>query len=379
MIWLQIKAYAVLDYHDQPIQFFNRNYIRLDDFRRGNRLPIVLGMTYLILILPIPLILAVNSLFCKFENKAIFYKLLNLLTEQDKQYKNIYKITKKKTEDQENEKFHRMEEDRENENEYKMERDQERKYKISKVLPLFFTSITVSSVLLTFHIISIYQFISYQGKIFQIYSARDFTIGISTTYFIFLFLSLIGHIVHTCTSIKVCQAPKNINAIIKVVLILTTISIKINVIYLLSYFMPFVMLAFIYDPLQSSVTYLLGIGCVFGVYLVWWGLTRSCSACKLQQCRETLFKPFCICYFTKNFARSCSYVMFSCTIVFSTAYFFVVLLFILTLGSFSDFETAHNLVVPALIGLAGIFVGKPLFKNIHHKFKLRRHNKITHI
>lgn len=357
---MQIKVYAVMDYHDQPIQFINRNYFQLKK-ENDDHYYIVVGMIHWMLILPIPLLLAVNLLLCNFEKLKILNLLLKLLTVN---------------------------------NEGTI-------YKRSNLIALFFTSTNVSIVLLAFHIISIKKTVNYGSTVFHhhdVDSLKSCAIWTSFIYFTILLVSMIGHFIYTWTdSHEMC-----VIKVIKMAFVIATVSIKINVIYISSYFMPYMLLAFVYNPLQTSITYFMITVLVVGVYLMWWGLTNTGSKlqCCSNKCRHpeqrtsyTDYTPIeggnvddvtccsikngvlcavcCSLRFIKCTGHICSYLIFSCAIIFSFIYIFSVIAYICELGSFNDFQAAHNLVVLALIGLVGIFVGKPVYAHFRQKFHLK--------
>ena len=172
----------------------------------------------------------------------------------------------------------------------------------------------------------------------------------------------------------------------RVTFVITTVSIKINMIYISSYFMPYMIMAFIYDTLETTITYLTVTVFVVGAYLGWWGIIRSITLCCLQckccsedgnnitgksESKNGNSRFYTIYLFAKRYLRIWSYAMFSCAITFAAYYMLVLFLFILRLGSFNDFEAAHNLVivtVPVLIALVGIFATKPFYVFIKKTF-----------
>ena len=152
--------------------------------------------------------------------------------------------------------------------------------------------------------------------------------------------------------------------------------------------------AFIYDTLETTITYLLLIVIVGGFYLVLWGFIRSIILCCLQykSCNDdsnnksgTKNGIFYTSYsVTKRYLRIWSYAMFSCTIIIAVYYMLAVILFIFMLASFNDFQAAHNLVIaPALVVLVSIFVTKPFYtlvkERFHTKYDAGKENKTPKI
>jgi len=356
-----------MDYHSQPLQFINRNYFLLKShITIDPHYGVIVGMIYLMLALPISMLLAANSMFCAFENSSIFNTLLQYFTVKD----------------EENRKLH----------------------KINNLLPLFLTSISINMTLLVFHIISVIKVISYGEEVLNSYDKENFkfaAIGTCSIYLVILLISLVGHFIHTWSS------NHHMLTIVKMAIITTAVSIKINLIYILSYFVPYMLLAFIYNPLVTSINYFIVATTVFCGYLVWWGLTHtlnslSCYHPLKHKLLHLQKESLCIgdgnegnsnknvtnvdgnkhyhikigishfvCSCSRHTVHTCSYGMFSCATVFSTLYFLSVIIYILTLGSFNDFEAAHNLVVPVVVGLAGIFVGKPFYSCIQQRFRIK--------
>ena len=54
----------------------------------------------------------------------------------------------------------------------------------------------------------------------------------------------------------------------------------------------------------------------------------------------------------------------------SLGYFLIILIFILTLGNFHDFQAVQNLTLPIIIALLSFFVLKPIFKGIKKSVKI---------
>ena len=142
------------------------------------------------------------------------------------------------------------------------------------------------------------------------------------------------------------------------------------------------LLAFIYNPLQTFVTYLvLGVYVLCG-YLLLWILKRLLLYC----CKPS--DPICIGHFSsKNDYKNqglqtnsktyikpqyicTAYLLIFSGIFFSIVYFSYVMIYILTWGSYDDFEAIQNLVLPLLIGMLTYFVVKPTYKQAKRKISL---------
>ena len=63
------------------------------------------------------------------------------------------------------------------------------------------------------------------------------------------------------------------------------------------------------------------------------------------------------------------YLLFTLTSGFLIAYSLTILILILTLGNFHDFEAVENLTLPIIIGLLSIFVLKPSSNHVQEAVK----------
>ena len=116
-------------------------------------------------------------------------------------------------------------------------------------------------------------------------------------------------------------------------------------VYLGFYFLPYMALAFINDPIETGFIYLIEISFVFSLF--------------------ANFKTF----FTVLAEGHCylevkNQVMFIAASGSTLAYFLVIFLFMLTLGNFHDFQAIENLTLPIIIGLLSLFVLKPAIKYV---------------
>ena len=163
-------------------------------------------------------------------------------------------------------------------------------------------------------------------------------------------------------------------------------------VYLGFYFLPYMLLALIHDPIQTAFVYLIIASFILCVYLLAYGLCLlfsictctcrvCCINCTLCSCLCLLFS-ICTCT-CRACCIDCTLCSCSCVKLFvvqacggmSIAYFLTILLFILTLGNFHDFQAVENLTVPIIIGLLFLFVLKPLFKYGKRRMKDDTANK----
>ena len=343
-----------MDYHDQPLNFINKNIFQIKDTRSpsagpaSNRYLFIKATIELILILPIILIITTNTLCCAVENRYIPF---NVLIE-------VFTVTDEKT---------------------------KKLYVFSNLLALFLTNLAVSIILFLLHYCSFRGLYHYAHEIYSDDDPKDVIMvhNIFIAFFIYLAILVtmtIRHFIYTwCNTDQMCTTKVS-----KIFFVIIIVSIKFNMIYILSYFMPYMIMAFIYYTLETTITYLILTVFVVGVYLVCWGIIRSITLCCLQCkcCSEdgnnTTSKSgskngnsrwYTIYLFAKRCLHISSYAMFPCAMVI------VLVLFvnILTLGGFNDFEAAHNLViVPALVALIGIFITKPFYVLIEKTYLANR-------
>ena len=127
--------------------------------------------------------------------------------------------------------------------------------------------------------------------------------------------------------------------------LLFKISSGIFFVYLGFYFLPYMALAFIHDPIQTGFVYLMAISFSFSIFTYIKAFFSVVAICKGLMPDLGLPKLF-----------------FVTASGFSVAYFLIIFLFILTLGNFHDFQAIENLTLPIIIALLSLFVFKPFIK-----------------
>ena len=126
--------------------------------------------------------------------------------------------------------------------------------------------------------------------------------------------------------------------------------VAINLTYIVSYFMPYMFLAFIFDPLLTIVTYFFLVLNILSLYLF---------------ASSFLFKKrglACICIIFRLFA------IFAFSLF--VAYISAVFKFILDFVSFDDFKVAQSLLLPLAIGFTGYIIVKPAYQKIKKNIDL---------
>ena len=116
-------------------------------------------------------------------------------------------------------------------------------------------------------------------------------------------------------------------------------------VYLGFYFLPYMALAFINDPIQTGFIYLMGASFAFSIFTI--NKAAFSYIAKKMGC--------------KWLERDAKLIPVTATGI-SIAYFLIIFLFILTLGNFHDFQAIENLTLPIIIGLLSLFVIKPGIK-----------------
>lgn len=139
--------------------------------------------------------------------------------------------------------------------------------------------------------------------------------------------------------------------------------ISINLLYIGCYFMPYMLLAFIHDPVLTIFTYLMVVfffACIYLICLGVWNLYKNkdkvlSTACDMDKCKNML-----------------NVILYSCmvwAIAFSVIIFLFVINYIITLGGFDDFEELKNLLPSLLIAVLGFLLLKPAYKFVSKRFQ----------
>ena len=110
--------------------------------------------------------------------------------------------------------------------------------------------------------------------------------------------------------------------------------------------MPYMILAFVNDPIQTAFLYMIGASFILCICLL---IYSVCSLCVIMG------KVNIVTVMRKQYG-SISYICFTLASGFSIAYFLTILIFILTLGNFHDFQAVENLTLPIVIGLLSMYL-----------------------
>ena len=134
--------------------------------------------------------------------------------------------------------------------------------------------------------------------------------------------------------------------------------------YLGFYFAPYMLLAFINDPIRTSFIYIIGALFIFCSYLLIEGFLANCKVCLTDSRKQNC------CSLIKK-------MLFAVGTATSLAYFLTIVIFLFMLGNFSDFQAVHNLTLPLIIFLIPVLVFKPLYRNIFNPSKKNNANSRT--
>jgi len=242
--------------------------------------------------------------------------------------------------------------------------------KNSHVFSILATNITLTAMLMAFHIVSGIKYIQYGNEVLYNrdlsrsgYSSNSDDQALPIFHFVFsLFI-----ITTTITFVTLGYVLLNGAAKYRRFKLYKSMAVlvSINVIYIGSYFSPYMLLAVIHDPLQTTFTYLFGLLLVACIYELYLGLSFFCGDNECWTHQEDRSKEevneirrfaFCFC---------CA----SWTGVLSVIYIVITVIFIFTFGSFNNFTELQNLVFPLVIGILTIIFFKPVYKSakLFHK------------
>ena len=137
--------------------------------------------------------------------------------------------------------------------------------------------------------------------------------------------------------------------------------ISANIIYVGSYFLPYMLAAFIHSPVLTAFTHLMGlllIICIYWIFLGVWCLFKLFKSKKLN--RNTRVTKFL------------NTVLYCC-MGWAVAFSFIILIFIITiivtLGRFEDLEELNSLAPSLLIAAFGLLLLKSVYSYVMNKIK----------
>ena len=236
-----------------------------------------------------------------------------------------------------------------------------------RIFSLSLASIFLTLTLLAFHVMASMRVIEYGNEVLydkddnrNSNGATDSSNGIVTEhsgnddqclpiiYVVFSYLPTVSLIIVLLASlILIACNEKELSLFLQV-------SLGLCLVYLGFYFLPYMLLAFINDPIKTIFIYTMEALFILCIFLLIYSLCFS-----INESRQNIFLifPFTIIWYQLRHP----YLMGSGA---SIAYFLIILIFLLRLGNFNDFQAAHNLTLPIAVIILSVFVLKPLFKYI---------------
>ena len=407
-----------MEYHDQPLQYINRYYFRTQT-EGDDHYDVIYIIMNLMGALPLGLwigfiMLAVIFIFPQISTLLIKLSLAHFIKENEAGDKGIQvkKLTEGENKNGKQEVYlvevkstTYKEELLEMTKIYDYVRKVEDQYymiilsasnklKIHEI-SLLFLSIFLNIALFAFHILSVFEINKYVS---EVNNNHSFIFAANSITFCFIMVTYSSAVVISVYrfhkggfEIKSLVVAKDRSLNFR---FLAAISITINIIHIVCYFMPYMLLAFIYNPLQACVTYLaLGLY-VVGAYLLFW-IVKYCitSYKRLVNSHTTdhalirFLRFYAARSYTENLESfdgnglrrqhyKCIFIFHIALfflgygIVFAVVFFSAAIIYVLTLGSLNDFEVIQNLVPPLLIGVLTYFVVKPNYKQAKQKINL---------
>ena len=261
-----------------------------------------------------------------------------------------------------------------------------------------------------FHVYSVIRFIQYGDEVLSSYDNRSHPLPIthaaisSTVIGGGLVLSVTILVIRISKSKKhdseVADSPSSVEAgtgstqqtntqqtNIQWPAMLTAAMISVNITYIGCYFMPYMLLAFIHDPLLTTFTYitiLLFTCCVYLIFLGAWSLYKFCKGDDINTVEHTKCENITADNITDDKDQSNSrlaklfdtllYSYMVWAVASSIIIFLFVIIYIITLGSFDDFEELKNLTPSLLIAVLGVFLLKPALKLAKKTFNNKPNN-----
>ena len=409
--FLQSKVYAAMAYHDQPLQYINRYYFHIKT--EGDKhydtiynimnmlvaLPISIFIAFILVAIRYtpPIIAALLKRLSKHQLNEVTKELSNLKTNnvcvqtlEENDQKKVYFVKVLKSDHAKRLSGIRetntayveqiLKETNSKHSFYIISLPANNRWKIYEELVLFL-SILLNVALLVFHIASAVELINYSNEVLQSHedSDKDHSGFIHTSIAFSFIIPIITYIIAIVMYIikyhkKGCD-----------IISLGATSITVNIIHLVCCFMPYMLLAFIYDPLQTTITYLaLGIYILCG-YLFGWiiretlifymdTITYQINDEHGDETDDVTDSTYNLCTFkSTKVSKFIFYITVFCFgqgLFTAVAFSSFVIVYVLTLGSFNDFEVIQNLLPPLLIGMLTYFVVKPTSRQAKKKFNL---------
>ena len=144
--------------------------------------------------------------------------------------------------------------------------------------------------------------------------------------------------------------------------------ISANIVYLGSYFLPYMLAAFIHSPVVTVFTHLIIMGLLF-IACIYWILLGVWRILKLFKSKKHNRNTK-----VTKFLNTLLYCCMGWAIAFSFIIFIFIIIFTVTLGRFEDFEELNSLVPSLLIAVLLVVI----FANCSYA-QIQLYNKLIHI
>ena len=296
-----------MEYHDQPLQFINTHFIQVKDRNAGEYLNIkaLIDSFVTFPLLGMPIVAYLTSHY-------IYPKIYDFIGK----YAEYLSIDPSST-------YHVV---------------------LKHVSPGV-SSLLITFLLLQLHSFSSFEFVKYGNEILH-----DDDLFLPYLHVACSWLAIIG-LYATCIAIAVYfykTKKEDINED-KVINHLIASIIALNIIYIVCYFSPFMLLAFIRDPLVTTLTY-----CMIMVFIftITWLEILLCKQFENCLVFTGVYKAL--------FILTSIALFISFNNIFVT--FIIFVSSIIALGSFNDFQSLQTLLLSLLVGLVSFSIAKPVYE-----------------
>ena len=331
--------YAATKYHGQPLQFISKYYFQVKSTMELENYRTIIIIVILTTLLPLTLTLACSP----FTVLHIFPMVRRLLKNR------VVKVNAYYYEDPGIIPLDPMKKDY-----YK---------KVVHLLPLTLTGIGIYIGLLVIHIFSIVRLLEYGNEVLSSYYKY---LPIAHAVFSLLAVIIGFGLSVIFLVIKILRSMKDDNNNKKWNLMLTSAVISVNIFYLGCYFLPYMLLAFIHDPLQSTFTYLTVLFLALCIHLIFLGICHLYKYCRIKkQKRDSKFKC----------AKCCDALLYSCMAwAMGLSILMLLLLVVFFIESFDDFQKLQNLASSLLIAILTVVLLQPSYKYLTKNLEDNNHN-----
>ena len=334
--------YAATKYHGQALQFISKYYFQVKSTMEHENYRTIIIIVILMTSLPLTLTLA----FSLFTVLHIFPMVLRLLKNRkvkvDPYYYEYHGI---------------IPIDPTNECYYK---------KVVHLLPLTLTGLGIYIGLLVIHIFSIVRLLEYGNEVLSSYYKY---LPIAHAVFSLLTVIIGSGLSVIFLVIRILRSKKDNNGNKEWSLMLTVTVISVNIFYLGCYFLPYMLLAFIHDPLQSTFTYLTVVFLTLCIYLIFLGISQLYKYCRIKkENRDGSDSKF-------KCAKCCDALLYSC-MVWAMALSILMFLLLVTffIESFDDFQKLQHLTPSLLIAILTVVLLQPSYKYLTKNLEDNNYN-----